>query len=460
MNPAPLLLALPLLACTPRGQLLLYVDTDAPVPARPGAAPDPERPPALFDTLRVEILRGGSPIENGARDFALQEGQFLDRRVSFGIAPPEGAYDFAARLQLFRGDRLVEGEPPAQARLRTTVLLPPVTAGETIAVSLVLRVEDIGRAIGEPTPIESSPGRPQTTLIGSWPGAKRVPCAESAGPQEACIPGGAYWFGDPHLRLGPHGLVAASERLVVVSPFFLDAHELTVGEFRKQFPKVKSPYGPHHRDLSQDPKNTATWCLWTDPPIGLEDLPINCLPKELAVAYCHSLGHELPTEAQFEFAASGQGQELGYPWGDDEPSCADAVWGRGGGGGPQSAYGHALSSCRPSSELGSPIVPGGGARDRVASLGQIPIVDLAGNLAELVRDRWSGLDEPYWAQRGVLVDPDANLASADDPQFVDVARGGNWTHAPIALRAGYREGVPHNLVSPGVGMRCVRPGKK
>ena len=32
-------------------------------------------------------------------------------------------------------------------------------------------------------------------------------------------------------------------------------------------------------------------------------------------------GADLPTEAQWEFAARSRGQEITYPWGDQEPDC-------------------------------------------------------------------------------------------------------------------------------------------
>ncbi len=84
------------------------------------------------------------------------------------------------------------------------------------------------------------------------------------------------------------------------------------------------------------------------------------------------------------------------------------------------------------------------------------MLDLAGNLSEWARDRWSRLSEPFWNAPGALSDPVADLPSGADPRFVHVARAGNWTHVPYSLRAGYREGSPES-VSSGVGFRCARP---
>src|SRR6185436_233528 len=122
---------------------------------------------------------------------------------------------------------------------------------------------------------------------------------------------------------------------------------------------------------------TGSWCNWTQMP-AFEDLPINCINKDLAAATCKSFGKELPSEAQYEFAATGRGAEWAYPWGNDEPTCDDAVWGRGGFGGPTAAYGYADSDCRPSSDFGGTLPGAIGRLDRVA------LTDGAGARREVV----------------------------------------------------------------------------
>ncbi len=237
----------------------------------------------------------------------------------------------------------------------------------------------------------------------------------------------------------------------------------TVAEFRVKWATLGGEFEPLERDATQNPRSAKTWCTWTAQPGPDENLPINCLARDTAQLYCKAAGGDLPSEAQLEFVASGRGREQGYAWGDDEPACADAVWGLGGGGGLGSATTSSDDTCRPSSALGGVNPAGSGARDRVTLVDEPTqtsreVLDLAGNVAEWSRDAWNRLTEPYWASPGVLTDPVATTPSAADPDLLYVVRAGNWTNAPYQLRAGYREGAPE-AVSYGIGFRCAYPAQ-
>src|SRR6185369_9616170 len=68
-------------------------------------------------------------------------------------------------------------------------------------------------------------------------------------------------------------------------------------------------------------------CSWTPEPGDDEGLPLDCTSWAKARAFCQSRGMDLPTEAQLQYAAGGLASHL-YVWGDDEPSCDDAVFNR------------------------------------------------------------------------------------------------------------------------------------
>jgi formylglycine-generating enzyme required for sulfatase activity len=459
------------LGCQPTSEIIVHVDTDAPVPVRAGAPPDPTRPAWLFDRLRVDVLAGGQPVPGGRRDFEVDEGLFADGRVSFGVAPRVDDGSVTVRLRLFRGDHALGGEPRPGATLDTTLALPSVDASAVAHVTAHLHVEDVGRALGVPDPLVPDVGPPGPSEVGSWPGARVVPCTSAPRPGEACIPGGAYWMGDPIIRGYATGQDADRERLVVLSPFFVQLHEVTVDDVRAHYPQLQNGgFLPADWNGSSDPNTYDSWCTYTQMPIAADptdvrhNAPANCVDFESAERYCKVIGGDLPTEAQWEFVASGRGAERAYPWGGDDPSCFDAVWGRGGLG--LTLY--TATDCRADENVQGPLAIGKRARDRVpvtdASGGVLAeIVDLGGNVSEWTRDYFLTQDDDYWSQPGVYLDP---VVTTHDPATVTqvrVIRGGNWVDPPIFLRAGERRPATQRdsvgyYVFYEVGFRCVRPG--
>lgn len=417
---------------------------------RPRALPpDPSRPPALFDRLRIEVLIDSAAAPGDSlRDFPVDEGQFQAGLVSVGIAPPAGGGNLSARLRLFRADRLLDGQPPPRTTIDLTVQLPPLAGADRVDVSAFLDVETIGRV--QP-PVDATPGPPASSAVGSWPGAWPQPCARAAGDDEVCVPGGAFFLGDP-LLAGTSYHEGGNEQLVVVSPFFLDLHEVTAGQWRTGGGET-GLRGPALWNGSTDPLQARSYCTLAAQPGPRDALPLNCVFFGPAREYCKVHGKDLPSEAQLEFVASGRGEEHAYAWGNDEPTCADAVWGRGGIGLLASGDG----ACRPPLDVGGPLPGGSGARDRVRLDGR-ELLDLAGSVSELSRDVWSRPGEAYWSRPGILVDPVADLVSAADGP-AHSHRGGSWETFPLNLRAGMRQPLFDDAASAAVGFRCARPGR-
>jgi len=61
-------------------------------------------------------------------------------------------------------------------------------------------------------------------------------------------------------------------------------------------------------------KCNATYQTWTDTAGGNENLPMNCITWFEAMAFCAADGGFLPTEAEWNYAASGGSAQRAYPW--------------------------------------------------------------------------------------------------------------------------------------------------
>lgn len=247
------------------------------------------------------------------------------------------------------------------------------------------------------------------------------------------------------------------EHSATVSAFALDKYEVTVGRFRNfvgnyntwhgENPKSgdgvnpnasSTGWGQSWSDAAEDLPTDATalvsslkcdssYQTWTDsadPSSEAEAYPINCVTWYQAFAFCIWDGGWLPTEAEWEYAATGGAQNRLYPWGSAGPDATRANFGS-------------------SDVVGSKMLSGGA--------GYFGHADLAGSMWEWAFD-WYNSAYYGTAEAPSSCNNCTNSASGSNR----VLRGGGWFDFASDLRAAYRDSsAPANRYY-GVGFRCAR----
>ncbi len=293
------------------------------------------------------------------------------------------------------------------------------------------------------------------------PGASNQSCDGVALPKFAtCVPGGVASLGATNGSVCAGGCPLEVEHRVAWSRFNLDDHEVSVKRFRDWWSaghvtpkagdvlfsagdgtaitwqttwKVTEP-------VKSDGKNDATW-LGSD--VATNDgAPINFVDWPTAAAFCAAFRARLPTEAEWEAAASGREGRIfpreGAGSKNDAPSpsmlpCARAISSAGG------------ASCGP---------PKGSAIEGYTLDGAY---DMAGSVSE-----WT-LDVAPLGGAGCTAGcyptgPLANPVVWSDAITAHVIRGGSYADTkPASLRAQARDVAEAITQSAKLGFRCVEP---
>lgn len=423
----------------PRGELLVYVDTNAPLALAPGEVLASDIPAPLFDRLRLELLdaEGALACDDCARDFAVSRDLLAARQLAFGLLPRANRTDLVLRARLFKGSRTRGGVPSTDATIDRAFVAPPVGAEGVVEVTAFLALDAVGEGPNLDAPESMATSKPGPA--GLDPRALPAPCTTAAGQGEVCVPGGAFWMSDPSILPSPDGTETPS-RVITLSPFYIDAHEVTVAELRASGVAI-----------TRDPRlsdGSPAACTFTATPGPMDDLPVTCITWTRATQYCAAKGARLPTEAEIEFLLSRRLSSR-YVWGQDDPDCEDVVTERVDPAGlPGDTF--VLTSC--ARQGIGPARAGTGRRD-AAIVGAERIVDLAGNVAEWTKDTFEALGNRCWGA-GLAVDPVCERASN-----ARTLRGGSWELPRGDTRSTYRSSALEFRQTPSVGFRCARPGR-
>jgi formylglycine-generating enzyme len=231
--------------------------------------------------------------------------------------------------------------------------------------------------------------------------------------------GGAGWL--PPAGSGKHGHLNNGNGL-----------NATAGGFEPGW--VASDNGniaPTNANLDCDILGSPSSTTWTTSPGGNESRPINCANWWEAYAFCIWDGAFLPSEAEWEYAAAGGGEQRKYPWGSSDP----------GTGNEYAIYNDYYFETPPDPLFSGNIAPVGTATLGAGRWGQL---DLAGNGSEWLLD---------W--HASYVNPCTDCADLTPSSGREV-RGGSFGYNATGLLPTNRASAAPSVRGYGIMFRCAR----
>jgi formylglycine-generating enzyme required for sulfatase activity len=179
-----------------------------------------------------------------------------------------------------------------------------------------------------------------------------------------------------------------------------------------------------------------TW-TWTSTAGANELLPMNCVDWYTAFAFCAWDGGRLPTEAEWQYAATidKTGTPHTYPWGDTTPDSSHAVY----------CVSQPATDANPCS-TGAPPIGQVGSKSSLGD-GAWGHADLAGNVWEWVLDSPSAFP-PTCTSMCYSFPPSSNNHRG--------IRGGAYLYGVYYLPGGIHTDQGDTTVKPKQGIRCAR----
>jgi formylglycine-generating enzyme required for sulfatase activity len=231
----------------------------------------------------------------------------------------------------------------------------------------------------------------------------------------------SYEMGNPTESPNPYGdgwfMDQTPINLITLEPFKIDQHEVTVAAYAQFLNHVGLAL--HYHPMMPIQASSKGYL----PYAGLDALPISGVSWHNAHSYCTWVGKRLPTEAEWEFVATGGGRRR-FPWAIDAgPRCYRAVGFMNG------------AQCAADTQ------PVGSRPDGSSPEG---LTDLSGNVAE-----WTAnLYEPYPGNED-------QGSWFDHSEPIYAVRGGGLFNSGIFLKSRSRWSATESARGQALGFRCA-----
>jgi formylglycine-generating enzyme required for sulfatase activity len=317
--------------------------------------------------------------------------------------------------------------------LLTLTLIGGTVAGTAYFLRYALHPAASASAPSEPSepsePLRAAPLLPAAAKSKPGVASARPPAPVSEAGDMVQIPSGAF-------RMGSRDGFADErpEHAESVGAFWIDKHEVTVGDYDKCVSSGECRRQKSIRQPDADHKFDR-FCNYGRK--SRDDHPMNCVDWYQARSYCRWVGKRLPTEAEWEYAARGSDGRK-FPWGNEGPNE------------------NLLNACgRECVILGAQVgkkwgsmYPADDGWDATAPVGSFPrdkspfgVLDMAGNVAE-----WTDTD--YAKCYRDECEPNGKEV---------VIRGGAWNDDEQSdIRTSYRNRDVPLLRGSFVGFRCAK----